>query len=101
MTTEEGRFERPGREAEGGIRAHHCRGDSLNKNSAIHHLMTQPGFGLAPLRAGEHDSAAEGPAWEIAAVHVSAHCGERLVPAPNPKVSVFRSCGQTHSASGS
>ena len=85
-----------------GIRAHCCCGDSLNKNSTIHHLMTQPGFGAAPLRTpGSMTQQLRGPgAGDIAEVHVSGDCGENsLFPVPSPKAARLLLWSDTHTAS--
>lgn len=76
--------------------------DSLNKNSTIHHLMTQPGFGVAPLRTpGSMTQQLRGPCTgKIALVHVSGDCGENgLFPALNPKAERLLLWSETHTAS--
>lgn len=73
-------------------------GDSLNKNSAIHPLMTQP-VGPAPLPTlGSMSQQLRGPmAGEIAVVHVSGDCRENgLFPAPNPKAEHLPLRSDTH-----
>lgn len=91
-------FERLGWRAGVGIRAHCCCGDSLNKNFTIHHLMTQPGFGAAPLRIpGSMTQHLRRPgAGELTVVHVSGDCGNGLFPAPNPKVMSLLLWTHTH-----
>lgn len=86
-------------EQEVGIRAHCCCGDSLNKNSTIHHLMTQPGFGVEPLQTpGSMTQQLRGPG--AGECHVSRDCGENgLFPAPNPKAEHLLLWSDTHTAS--